>query len=284
MNMKNQKTLSVLILIVILLVCFQSSASAKPGPEELNSFTFYYSDGKKVDFDDVRTQLIQCIYPTGEPARGGYETKQEYEERKTKCACPPCNCDDVVTLKNIYFLLPVASMKYDPDHFTFKIVADLKYKMHASKERVAPLSITQAREFYNTKLPNEIKPFMVVNAPDRMDYVNRFSDGKNPWQRSYVETFTHEYFTNVILDTRHEGMGSDNETIYSISFQADSPLEKARRLKTMGNDLVFMIHGDMVYKDASGIGDLTKVRNVFYVDKIILYHSGIADPLISATP
>lgn len=283
--MKNRKIiLSVLFLIMIFFACFASQASARPTPEDLNSFTFYYSDGKKVNFDEVRETLITCIYPPEEPKRGGYETQQEYEERKIKCACPPCGCEDIATLKDIYFLLPVASMQYDADNFMFKIVADLKHKMLATKTRIDSLSLTQAKEFYNTKLHKEIKPFMVVNAPDRVDYINRFADGKNPWQRSYVDSFTREYFTNVILDTRHEVMGSDQETIHAISFQADSPLEKARRLKTMEHDLVFMIRGDMVYRDASGIGDLTKVRNVFYVNKIILYHSGIADALISASP
>jgi hypothetical protein len=283
--MKNKEILLGLILIIVLCVCFKSEAASHPVLGELYSFTFYYNDGTKINFDEVRDRLINCIYPPKERGRSEYETRQEYEENKNKCACPESNCENIATLKDVYFMIPVESMRYDADKFKFTIVADAKYKMFASKSRVEPANIIEARKkYYNIRLNKEIKPFMAVNALDRIDYVNRFADSPNLYQRTYIDSFTREYFTNAILDTRHDGIGSGNEVIYSIRIEADSPIEKARRLKTMGNNLVFMIHGDMIYEDSGSTSELTRVQNVFYVDKIILFNLEIGEALISATP
>lgn len=281
--MKNNKILLGLILIIILGVCFKLEAANKPAPEELNSFTFYYHDGKKINFDEVRCQIMNCVYPK-KWKKGEYETRPEFEERKNKCSCPNDCCENVTVLQDIYFLLPIESLKYNTDRSKFEIIADAGYKMYSSKSKIKPADTSEMKNYYNTKLNEEIEAFMGVNPSDRTDYVNRFADPLNKYQRTYVDSFTREYFTTVIFDTRHDGVGSANEVINSIRFEADSPIEQARRLKIMENNLVFMIRGDMIYEYAKKDGDLTRLRNVFYVDKIILYNVELNDALISANP
>jgi hypothetical protein len=271
--------LSGLILIIFVCIGFPSEAANKPAPEELNSFTFYYSNGTKINFDEVRNELINCIYPKKQ-SRNEYETKQEFEERQRKC---PCIEGNVTSLKDIYFMIPVASMKYDADNFKFIIVAGAGYKMFTSKTRIEPVHILE-RKHDNTKLHEEIEAFIGANPSDRTDYVSRFAESPYIYKRTYVDSFTREYFTNAILDTRHDGIGSGNEVIYSIRFEADSPIEMARRLKTMKNDLVFMIRGDMIFENSKGISDLTRIKNVFYINKIALFNLETGEAIISATP
>jgi hypothetical protein len=281
--MKNIKILSGLILIIFFCIGIQSEAADKPAPEELNSFTFYYPNGTKINFYDIRQQLINCIYPP-KACRSEYETSQEFEERKQKCPpCNECNCDNVTSLKDIYFLIPVASMKYDADNFKFIIVAGAGYKIFASKSRLEPVHILEPKHD-NTKLHEEIEAFIGANPSDRTDYVNRFAESPYIYKRTYVDSFTREYFTNAILDTRHDGIGSGNEVIYSIRFEADSPIEKARRLDTMADQLVFMIRGDMIYENTKNISDLTRIKNVFYIKKIALFNLATEEAIISATP
>lgn len=281
--MKNQRILFGLILIIILGLNFQLEAANRPAPEELNSFVFYYHNGEKVNFDEVRCQILNCAYPQ-KVKKSQYETREEYEERKNKCSCPAKKCDDVTMLRDIYFLLPIESIKYDSDRFKFEMIADEGYKMYSSSTKIKPADISEMKKLYGTKLNENITAFMGVNPSDRKDYINRFGDPTYKYQRTYVDSFTRAYFTNVILDTRHDKVGSADEVITSIRFEADSPIEQARRLKTMQSNLVFKIHGDMIYQYAKTNGDLTRLRNVFYVDKIMLYNLDLNEALISANP
>jgi len=278
--MKNKKILFGLMLIIFFCIGFPSEATTKPAPEDLNSFTFYYPDGKKINFYKIRKQLINCIYPS-KATRNEYETAQEFEERQQKC---PCLKDNITSLKDIYFLLPVASMKYDADTFKFMIGAGTRYHMFASKSRVEPVHILEPKQD-NTKLHEEIEAFIGANPSDRTDYANRFADSaKSPLKRTYADSFSRAFFTLAILSTQHDRIGSPDEVVHSITFEADSPIEKARRLNTMADQLVFMIRGDMIYENSKNISDLTGIKNVFYINKIALFNLETGEAIISATP
>lgn len=282
LHMKNKKIFLGLCLLMILCVGFQSEAASKPAPDELNSFTFYYDNGTKINFADIREQFINCIYPP-KATRNEYETKQDFDERQRKYPCTACNCENFTSLKDIYFMIPVASMKYDADKFKFTIEAGAGYRIFASRTRMEPVNILETTND-NTKLHAEVQAFMGVNPSDRMDYANRFADSPYQFKITSAESFSRAFFTSALLSTKHDDIGSPHEVMSSITFEADSPIEQARRLKTMEDKLVFIIKGDMIYELAKSISDLTRIKNAFYINKIILFNLETKEAIISATP